>query len=236
MNILICDDMKQEITKLERVLNESGFDVKTVSFQSGYDALDYVRSGVFIDVCFLDIVMPELNGVALAEELRSAGYVGEIVFLTTSNEYASESYNVKAFSYLLKPPNPVNVRGILQGLEDAKKRNDSEGILIKVSKVARLIPFRDISHVEVIKHCVYFRLTNGDEIEIYSTLGEIASQLLSDARFVQCHRSYIVNMSEIASIDDREIAMHGGKKLPVSESYSDTRKKFTKWLIRGSEK
>jgi DNA-binding LytR/AlgR family response regulator len=236
MNVLICDDMKQEILKLERVLDESGFDVKTVSFQSGYDVLDYVRSGAFIDVCFFDIVMPDMSGVEIAEELRVAGFTGEIVFFTTSNEYAAESYNVKALSYLLKPLNLAHVRGILQRLEDTKRNSDSEGLLIKVSKVARFLQFRDISHAEVIKHYVYFRLTDGEEIEIYATLGEIAAQLLNDARFAQCHRSYIVNMSEIVSIDDREIVMRGGKKLPVSESYSDIKKTFTKWMIGGTAK
>lgn len=235
MNILICDDMAGEIAKLERALEESGFDVNTVSFQSGYDALDYVRSGAIIDVCFFDIVMPDMSGVEIAEELRASGFTGRIVFLTFSNGYAAESYNVKALSYILKPLNPGHVREILQKIEDEKKKSDSEGIFIKVSNVARNLLFRDISHIEVIKHYVYFRLTDGEEIAVYTTLEKIAAQLLDDTRFARCHRSYIVNMSEIVSISNREIVMRGGKKLPVSDNYSGIKKKFTKWMIRGND-
>lgn len=236
MNILICDDMKSEIAKLERLLGDSGLEIKTVAFNSGYDALDYVHSGAVVDVCFLDIVMPDMSGMKLAEQLRSDGFKGEIVFLTTSNGYAEESYGVHAFSYLLKPPRPEAVRNVLRKLDDARKKDDTGGIFIKVSKVARHILFRDISYIEVIRHYVYFRLTDGEDIEIYATLGEIAEQLLSDRRFAQSHRSYIVNMSDVAAVDERQITMRSGKKIPYSKSYSDIKKKFAKWIVGGDVK
>jgi DNA-binding LytR/AlgR family response regulator len=231
LNILICDDIKSETAKLERLLNESGFDVKIVSFLCGHEALEYVRTGIVIDVCFLDIVMPEMNGIILAEQLRGQGFRGQIVFLSTSRDYGPEAFSVKAFDYLLKPPRPANVRNVLKRLADEKLRSDTEGILVRISKVARHILFRDISHVEVIKHYVYFRLNDGEEIEIYATLGEFAVPLLNDHRFAQCHRSYIINMSEIASIDDREVTMRCGKNIPVSKSYMELKKKFIKWMM-----
>lgn len=236
MKILICDDMSSETSKLERLLGDSGFDVKTIAFNNGYDVLDYVHSGALVDVCFLDIVMPDISGIELAEQLRADGFKGELVFLTTSNDYAAQSYSVQAFSYLLKPPKPDAVRDILRKLEDAKRKNDTDGILIKVSKVARHVLFREISYLEVIKHYVYFRLTDGEEIEIYATFGDIAEQLLSDARFAQCHRSYIVNMSDVAAVDERQITMRSGKKIPYSKSYSDVKKRFAKWIVEGNRK
>lgn len=231
MNILICDDMRQDSDKLVTLIKDSDFEANIAVFQNGYDALDYIHTGAVVDVCFLDIVMPDISGIDLANNLRKGGYAGDIVFLTVSNDYAAESYGVHAFSYLLKPPNPIHVRDVLQKLERARAKGDTEGIFIKVSKMARLLLFREISHVEVIKHYVYFRLTDGEEFELYATFGEYAQQLLSDRRFAQCHRSYIVNMSEIASIDDTEITMRGGKKLPVSKSYPDVKRNFAKWML-----
>ena len=236
MNILICDDMKAESDRLAGLLRDSGFDVNVAAFNSGYDALEYIHSGALIDGFFLDILMPEIGGIALAEQLRADGFAGEIVFLTTSNEYAAESYRVKAFSYLLKPPNPSEVRNVLSKLEDSLRRGDSGGLFIKVSKIARFILFRDISHIEVIKHYVYLRLINGEEIEIYTTFGDVASQLLRDERFAQCHRSYVVNMSDIAAMDEKEITMRSGKQIPNSKSYPDVKRKFTKWMIGGRKK
>lgn len=235
MNILICDDIKSESTKLASLLDNSGHHMNIAIFHCGYDVLDYVQTGAVIDVCFLDIIMPEMNGVILAEELRARGFNGEIVFLTTTNEYAAESYSVGAFSYLLKPLKPDDVHSVLSKLDDDRKKRDVDGILIKISKIARFLLFRDISHVEVIKHYVYFLLTDGEEIEIYATFGEIADKLLIDSRFAQCHRSYIVNMSHISVIDAREITMRNGNKIPISNSYPDVKRKFTKWII-GVEK
>lgn len=229
MNILICDDIKNETNKFKILLNDLG--IEPVIFNNGDEVLDYIHTGALVDICFLDIIMPEMSGVALAEELRDKGYNGAIVFLTTSNEYATESYKVKAYSYLLKPPELNDVRSILHQLEYEKKKKDSEGILIKVSKVARYVLFHDISHIEVIKHYVYFRLINGEEIEIYATFTDIASKLLNDQRFARCHRSYIVNMIDIAMIDKKEIIMKNGKKIPYTKSYSDIKKKFTKFII-----
>jgi DNA-binding LytR/AlgR family response regulator len=179
--------------------------------------------------------MPEMSGVKLAEQLRADGYTGEIVFFTTSNDYASESYGVNAFSYLLKPLDPEIVRSALRKLEEKRIRNDTEGILLKVSKSAKNILFREISHIEVIKNHVYFRLTDGTEIKVCTTFSEISAQLLADSRFIQCHRSYIVNMSDIAAIDDKEITMRSfsapsAKKIPNSKSYPDVKKKFTMWV------
>ena len=230
MNILICDDKQVEIDKFTRLIGDSYVNVQTVSFNNGYDVLDYIHTGAVVDVCFLDIVMPEMNGIELAQQLREAGYAGDIVFFTTSNEYASESYGVNAFAYLLKPLVPDAVRSTLYKLDEKRKKNDTESLLVKVSKVARNILFREISHIEVIRNYVYFRLTDGEEIKFNATFGEIAPQFLADKRFVQCHRSYVVNMSDIKAIDDNTIIMRDGKKIPNSKSYPDVKKKFTKWV------
>jgi DNA-binding LytR/AlgR family response regulator len=128
---------------------------------------------------------------------------------------------VNAFSYLLKPPSIEALRELMRKLEDAKAKADTDGIHVKASKVSRHLMFRDISHVEVIKHYVYFRLTDGSEVEVYATLGDVAPQLLRDKRFAQSHRSYIVNMDDISAIGD-----------PNSKSYPDVKKKFAKWAGR----
>ena len=234
MNILICDDVRTEVDRLKKLLLDSDMDVHIAAFESGYDVLEYVHTGAVVDLCFFDIVMPELSGVELAAQLRADGFTGQVVFLTTSNDYAAESYQVNAFSYLLKPPRPDAVRGVLQRLDSAKKAGDNGGILVKVSKVSRMILFREIACLEVIGHYVYFRLAHGEDIQLYATFGEFAPQLLCDRRFAQCHRSYIVNLSEIAVVDERELTMRNEKKIPISKSYADVKRKFTKWILEGA--
>ena len=241
MNILICDDKKAEADLLAALLSaeqsarksESGFDIRIALFSNSLEALDHVRSGALVDLCFLDIIMPEMNGITLAENLRSCGYRGEIVFLTTSNDFARQSYQVRAFDYLIKPPTPEGVRSILQILENKLETTDKKGLSVKTQRALRYILFRNISHIEVIDHIVHIRLLRGTEIKVNATFSEIARQLLSDSRFVQCHRSYIVNMSDIEIVTDRQVIMQNGAKIPISRGFSIVKDKMMKWIFTG---
>ena len=91
MNILICDDIRDEALELEDAIKASGFEGNIICFDNGKNALAGILSGAKIDVCFLDILMPEMKGTELAQKMREAGFKGEVVFLTSTNEYAAEA-------------------------------------------------------------------------------------------------------------------------------------------------
>jgi len=228
MNILICDDICDEAAKLEKIIKESGFEANYIFFDNGADALAYIKSGIKVNVCFLDIIMPGMKGTELASLLRKANYSGEIVFLSTSNDYAAEAFEVGAFFYLVKPPNAQKVAKVLNDIAESKKSADTAGIPISTSKITEFLRFREISFIEVINNKVYFRLLDGREIVLYCTLNEVLPQLLADERFAQCHRSYVVNMDAITQIHGKEIIFKCGRKAPVSRSY----KEFNDFYLR----
>ena len=91
-----------------------------------------------------------------------------------------------------------------------------EGMFVRLPKLSRQLMYREIVCVEVVNHYVHFHLTTGERVEVYATFGEIAQKLLGVPCFVQCHRSYIANMDEIATITGRSVTMRGGKVLPLS--------------------
>ncbi|QIB68793.1 response regulator transcription factor [Aminipila butyrica] len=232
MNILICDNMPEEAAELNALLQDSGFQVHTNQFHHAPDVLDFIRTGTLVDLCFLDIVMPEMNGIKLAEALRQSGYAGEIVFLSTSKEYGPESYTVGAFSYLLKPPTSESVRDVLFKLEQSHICTDQAELWVDISGRKKGIQYRNISYVEVIRHVVYFRMTDGGEVGVNATFSEIAAELLLDPRFIQCHRSFVVNMQDIDEISEREIVTRSGTRIAISRTYRNTRNKFYKWKFR----
>ncbi len=102
MIILICDDRPEESAVLNSLLGNSGFEVSTSVFDKGGKALEHIKAGRKADICILDIIMPDMSGIELAREIRACGYRGEIVFLSWSNDFGSESYEVGAFYYLVK--------------------------------------------------------------------------------------------------------------------------------------
>lgn len=236
MNILICDDMLTEANALSTMIADSGFEINTIVFDNAGNALNYLRSDAVIDVCFLDIIMPETSGIALAEALRSDGFKGEIVFLSTSRDYGPEAFGVKAFNYLLKPPTPESVCNVLRELDEAQRHVDTNGILVKISDESRFVLFRDISHVEVIRNSVCYRLMDGSELETRITFADVASQLLTDKRFIQCHRSYIVNMNAVTVMRGSDLIMRHGAIVPISRSYPDAKEKYIKYVLGGSGK
>ena len=241
MNILICDDIHDEALELEKTIvscggNAStgaiaGFEAHCVLFKNGADALSHIQSGAKVDVCFLDILMPEMKGTELAQKIRKAGFTGEIVFLTSTNEYAAESYTVDAFSYLLKPPKMVNVAQVLAKIQKKRESADTAGIYIGTRTIARFLYFREISHVEVIRNDVYFRLLDGSEIAVYAPLSEFLSELLEDGRFAQCHRSFVINMDAVVSISGRDVLLRCGRNAPVSRNYTGFVKQYSQWVF-----
>lgn len=127
MNILICDEMESDANKLTYILDYSyGNAVKTAVFHSASDALSYIGSGAAVDVCFLETAMREMSGIELAKKMRAGGYEGEIVFLSRTNGFAAETYEVKALDYLIKPPIPDDVRDVLRKLEDKLRKNGAD--------------------------------------------------------------------------------------------------------------
>ena len=229
MNILICDDLQVDAIKLENAVKEASrqisqqnsahFEVNVTCFLKAQDVLKYIKTGANIDVCFLDIIMPEMNGIELAGKMRAAGFNGKIVFLTTSKDYGVESYQVKAYFYLLKPANTQDVAKLLNEIKNDAQIEDTAGIKIETRNITKFVHFYEISFVEVINKNVYIRLLDGSEIVIFTSLGDILPQLMTDERFAQCHRSYVVNMDAITQIHGREISLRCGRKVHISKSY-----------------
>jgi len=231
MNILICDDIRQEADELAALLEKTGKKLAVTVVPSGKAAIDHIGSGAQIELCFLDILMPEMTGVETAERLRNANFAGEIVFLTTSNDFAHQAFRVNAFDYLLKPPVQEDVNQVLNKLDNAKRNADREGIFVKTGGKSRFILLRDISHIEVIDHTVHIKLINKSGIEVYAAFNEIAPQLMKDRRFVRCHRSFVLNMSEIAEIAANEVVMRSGSRIPISRGYSKVRDEMLRWMF-----
>lgn len=231
MNILLCDDNIEELCELENMLENSGFEVNHTSFYRAEDLLAYMREGSSVDMCILDILMPDMTGIALAVELRRGGFDGQIVFLSALNDFAAESYGVHAFSYLLKPPTKESIYRLLKDVVVATEKRDEAAIVVKQPREMRRLLHREIEYVEVVDHYVYFHLTSGEYVEVYSTFVEISNKLLGAPHFIKCHRSFILNMHEIKVITSRSVTMRSGKVLPVSRNYSDVKKEFAKWSV-----
>ena len=236
MNILICDDLIDAVVQLTKIISLSFPDAGIRAFNNSAEALAFFRSGKIPDLCFLDIIMPGMDGIQLAEKMREEGYRGPIVFLTVANDFAAQSYKVQALSYLLKPPKAKEVIAILHKAEKENKDGDTAGIQIKTKKITRFILYRDISHVEVMNQKLFIRMMDGTEVEMWSSLSNLALKLTGEgesrknysSRFAQCHNSFLVNMDNISYIQGSAVIMKDGKNIPITKKYADFKKLYEK--------
>ena len=206
--IAICDDMPEFSRQFrELVLKwENRPDYLVIDEFSDADALISAHGEKPYDVLFLDVVMPLLGGIDAAEEIRHQDKSVRIVFLTSSAEFAIDSYRVKASNYLLKPPDPSKLYRCLDELAEEITRN-AKAIHIRSRHGVHRVELNRIEHVEASNKDVIFTLSDGQTILSPDPLYTFESQLLVSDGFYKCSRSYIVNIYHIDTYTAKPISM-----------------------------
>jgi DNA-binding LytR/AlgR family response regulator len=241
MNIIAIDDNVLALKDIVSTVKEVCPHDEVRGFSRPSELLDFARQTV-CGIAFLDIEIWGMNGIELARKLKEIYGRTNIVFVTGHSKYALDSYTVKASDYIMKPVTKEAVKQALENLrssvrikpDEIEKTNeaaDTAGIPVKTKQITRSILFRDISHVEVIRHTVHFRLIRGDEVQIAGVFSEIIPKLLADKRFAQCHRSFVVNMDAIYAIQGNTAVMNNGKNIPISKNYSEFKKLYNNRLF-----
>lgn len=235
---LLCDDDSGVLESLRRLLaeryGEAG--VRADAFVSPEDALAEVEKGCRWDAAILDILMPGLDGARLAAAMREAGFAGEIIFLTSSREFAPESYEVKALDYLLKPLDGARLAASLDKLETSLTQRDSAFLTLTAGRTTRRVPLRDILFAEAGNHVTHFYLEGGEMMTVRGSFSGYTPALLADPRFAACHGSFVVNLDKIHALDGGDAVMSGGRLVPIAKRYTGFRRQYMDWLTREGER
>lgn len=200
------------------------------SFDNPLDAIDFLSNNS-VDLIFVDIQMPDLTGIEFARSLENAP---KIIFTTAYEKYALEGFKLNAIDYLLKP---FSYEEFLKAAQKARKQAELEAgmpqsieannqfLFLKSEYKIRRINFNDILYIEGLKD--YIKVyTEGEDKPILS-LNSIKSleQKLPEDRFMRVHRSFIVNLDRIETIERSRI-IFGKTYIPVSDQYKDKFQEF----------
>lgn len=210
--IAICDDEPTHIEIIRNLLPELETDIYTKPEL----LLTTIQSGKVYDVLFLDIMMPELDGISLAREIREISEDAIIVFITSKIEFMQTGYEVRAFRYLLKDQISNGLKKIWSDIESELAVKKDEYFVYEFEKQTYRYYCRDILYFEsklrrVIVH------TKTDTGIFYGHLDDIEMKL---PFFVRIHKSFLVNKKHIRSISSDKIILFDGAVLPVSRKYS----------------
>lgn len=234
MRIAVCDDQIKELNRLSTLLNDYREKTKAcftyTTYSDSIALLEDVRKGGF-DFLILDVMMPLVNGMEVAHEVREFDDNIKIAFLTSSPEFAVESYSVEAFAYLLKPASADNLYPILDKLfRMAQKPED--GLSVKFQNGVANIPFFRLAYVEVMNRMLCFHLTDGSVRELVAPLSEYEGVLLQRPQFIRVHRAFIVNVWQVQELRSADILTYTGRVVPVSRRlYAQVRKAYMDHLF-----
>lgn len=233
LRIALCDDDRGDLARLERdvLAFQAAYDpdveFELRAYASGAALLAAIARGERFHIILLDVVMPLCDGIEAAREIRLADKAVKLIFLTASAEFALDSYDVKAFSYLLKGGPSEKLFNVLreaaQEIEDASDRY----ILIKASTGLVRIHYHSVMYLEVAGKTITFSMAGGETHQMYGTLSEVEGGFLAQERFLKPHRSYIINMDHVRKLSERELIMTDGGRVPVSKAnFNEVKRRY----------
>lgn len=223
LNVCICDDVPGDAAQVQALAE--GFAKKHLEFPLSIEVFSSSRAllerlevnGGF-DLYLLDVLMPCMGGMELARSIRARYEAAEILFLTTSREYALDAFDVAACGYLIKPVEQEKFDKVFFSVAQRLSQSENLSLLLKVKDCLRQIPFRDLVLVESFNHDRVCTLNDGSKAVTGDTLASLMERLSVDPRFFSPHRAYIINMEHITALNTDSVLLSNGQRVPVSRA------------------
>ena len=215
MRNAICDDLAQCRIRTENAIREclKGIDYGLTVYKNGSDFLRDFAQKPF-DLVFLDIEMPEIDGISVAHKLRSISPDVPIVFLTSHLEYAIEGYEVRALRYLTKPIDPKKLQEVLSYV--LRQQQEQRALWVKTDYAEQKLLIKDIIYMEAQNQNILI-CTATDSYSVRYNISDYETELKDDG-FFRIHRGYLVSLQHIKSVGKSEVVLSCGTALPVSRS------------------
>ena len=196
--------------------------------------LERVEEQGGFDLYVLDILMPGISGIDAGRRLRALGGGGEVIYLTNSNDFAADSYEVQAFFYLLKPVKEKKLFQVLDGAVQVLYRRQQEGIVVRTIQGPSRILLERILYVERVGRCMRYYCTDGtvDSLSIRSPFKEAAAPLLTDRRFYLCGASFVLNFQHVTGVSGQTALLDNGQSVSLPRAVvSDFKKSWGGWWL-----
>lgn len=226
IRVLAIDDEPLALRQLAAYLKKVPFFELVDSCQSALDAMNILNQQE-IDALFIDINMPDLNGLDFVKSLSQPLM---IVFTTAYQEYALEGYKVDAIDYLLKP---FGMGDILRAADKVKRQYDllhtaslspideDDAMFLKTEyKVVRIL-IRDIIYVEGMSEYLRIHLAHQEKPLVVLLSMKKMEERLTSQDFMRIHKSYIISLHHISEINKSRVVLDNEKEIPIGDSYRE---------------
>ena len=219
IKVALCDDDISAINEvralIEQYRTESNQDIAYTTFRSSLELLAEFEKGVIPDILFLDVIMPGEDGISVAKEIRRYNDIVKIIFLTSSSDFAVESYTVGAYFYQVKPICTEDFFHLMDSVISECEEIRQRSLIINCKSGITRINLTKLKYCEVIGRTLFFHLENGTIEESNGSMDELCDKLANYDNFMRPHRSFLVNMEYIQNISYKTITMNDFAKIPI---------------------
>lgn len=218
IRIAVCDDTAEDIKLLSGALSAYDPTFEIITYTDGRTLIDeFLDFDLSVDLLFLDICMPGIDGINTAQEIRARHKDVKIIFLSSSKDYYPQAYEVFAFNYIVKPFDRERLYAVLSRALDELRKESGYKIRIQYKGAAHSVDCRDIRYIESRDKLILFHLANESVLQCYGKLDEILKEL-PEQSFVRCHQSFLVNLSRVTEIGENYFRI-GQTMIGISRKY-----------------
>ena len=235
IRIIICDDDGNCREELRQIVNHILFDKIEVSFECYEDGKELVKlledeKEIDADIIFMDIEMPQMDGLNTARFLRKNHVDAKIVFCTKHGECALQGYEVQAYDFLVKPISEKRVERLLYRYYKETLKDEEKYLLVYKRTRKEWIPIKRVRYFLSDRRKIKAVMTSSKDVaEFYMKMEEVEEKV-GKRGFLRCHQSYLINVEHVVSWDGNNIFLTGNERIPVSRRYKETIKQKLKEL------
>jgi DNA-binding LytR/AlgR family response regulator len=239
LKIAICDDSPEELQKIldqtKAYAQKHALDVHITSY-SHPDALLLASDQTGFDLYLLDIIMPMMSGIEVGKHLRKQNPASQIIYVTSSSEYAVNAFAIGAAHYLIKPFSSAAFDEAMdRAIKNIKQNERIEFSIRGEDGGIRILDVREIEYIESIDHIQVIHTSHAVYTEQRRSISKLAEELdaVIPEQFIVPYRGFIVNLKEISALDQKNILMHSGKRIPIPHgSYHRIQEQYMAYRFR----
>ena len=219
IKMAFCDDdisiLNQLSVLVDRYRVERNQEIEYTAFNSPLELLSQIEKGARYDILFLDVLMPGETGINAAAEIRSHDSNVKVIFLTSSKEYAVQSYTVGAYFYQLKPIWADSFFRLMDSAIATCEKEQGDSLILRCKTGITRIELCKLEYCEVIHRTLFIHLTGGKVLESTGSLDELNRQLEPYGCFLRPHRSFLINLDHVQNLSHHSITMSCMTEIPL---------------------
>lgn len=219
IKVAFCDDESSVLDELKGLLGryrtKQNREIMCDTFFSSLELMAEIEKGVHYDILFLDIILPNENGIRIAKEIRQCDSVVKIIFLTSSSEFAVQSYAVGAYFYQMKPIWEENFFSLMDSAISQCQKERQHSLILRCKNGITRIGLDRLEYCEVLGRTLLFHMENGEVLEAVGSMDRLYGQLSRYENFMRPHRAFLVNMEYIRNISYKAVTMESLAEIPI---------------------